>query len=123
MKKKSVLIAAILFVVMVAATVIAHKAGATFTGTFWALVPPLVAIVLALITKEVYSSLFIGIITGGLLYSGYAFEATIDHVYSDGLIYTLCDPDDGPYNVGILIFLVLLGIIVCLMNFRTEVLN
>ena len=88
----------------------------TVGETAWALVPPLVAIVLALITKEVYSSLFIGIITGGLLYSGYAFEATIDHVYSDGLIYTLCDPDDGPYNVGILIFLVLLGIIVCLMN-------
>ena len=88
----------------------------TVGETAWALVPPLVAIVLALITKEVYSSLFIGIVTGGLLYTGYAFEGTINHVYSDGFIYTLCDPDDGPYNVGILIFLVILGIIVCLMN-------
>ena len=117
--KKVFLVIKLVFLVAVIALIVAGKfctTADTVGETAWALVPPLVAIVLALITKEVYSSLFIGIITGGLLYSGYAFEATIDHVYSDGLIYTLCDPDDGPYNVGILIFLVLLGIIVCLMN-------
>ena len=48
--------------------------------TFWALVPPIVAIALALVTKEVYSSLFIGVLTGGLLYSGFSFEGTINHV-------------------------------------------
>lgn len=117
--KKVFLVIKLVFLAAVIALIVAGKfctTTDTVGETAWALVPPLVAIVLALITKEVYSSLFIGIITGGLLYSGYAFEATIDHVYSDGLIYTLCDPDDGPYNVGILIFLVLLGIIVCLMN-------
>lgn len=81
-------------------------------GTFWALVPPIVAIVLALITKEVYSSLFIGIIVGGLFYSGFSFEGTMNHIFSDGLIASLADP----YNVGIIIFLVFLGIIVALMN-------
>ena len=81
-------------------------------GTFWALVPPLVAIVLALITKEVYSSLFIGIIVGGLFYSGFSFEGTMNHIFSEGLIASLADP----YNVGILIFLVFLGVIVALMN-------
>ena len=81
-------------------------------GTFWALVPPIVAIVLALITKEVYSSLFIGIIVGGLFYSGFSFEGTMNHIFSDGLIASLSDA----YNVGIIIFLVFLGIIVALMN-------
>lgn len=81
-------------------------------GTFWALVPPIVAIVLALITKEVYSSLFIGIIVGGLFYSGFNFEGTMNHIFSDGLIASLSDA----YNVGIIIFLVFLGVIVALMN-------
>ncbi|NBH14404.1 Na+/H+ antiporter NhaC family protein [Lachnospiraceae bacterium] len=81
-------------------------------ATFWALVPPLVAIVLALITKEVYSSLFIGILIGGLFYSGFTFEKTITHVFQDGIIRVLSDS----YNVGILVFLVILGIMVCMMN-------
>lgn len=81
-------------------------------GTFWALVPPVVAILLALITKEVYSSLFIGILIGGIFYSGFSFEGTIQHVFQGGIIKVLSDPG----NVGILIFLVLLGIMVCLMN-------
>lgn len=80
--------------------------------SFWALVPPIVAISLALATKEVYSSLFVGVVTGGLLYSGFSFEGTINHVYTDGVVKVLSDP----YNVGILIFLVILGIIVSLMN-------
>ena len=76
----------------------------TVQVTFWALVPPVIAIVLALITKEVYSSLFIGIVAGGLLYSGYNFEGTVNHVFADGIIAVLSDS----YNVGILVFLVLL---------------
>lgn len=81
-------------------------------ATFWALVPAIVAIGLALITKEVYSSLFIGILMGGLLYSGFQFETTITHIFSDGIISVLSDS----YNVGILVFLVILGAMVSLMN-------
>ncbi len=77
----------------------------------WAIVPPIAAIVLALITKEVYSSLFIGIIIGGVLYAG-SFEGTLTHVINDGIIASLSDS----YNVGILVFLVVLGIIVALLN-------
>ncbi|MCQ2466969.1 MAG: Na+/H+ antiporter NhaC family protein [Clostridia bacterium] len=83
-----------------------------YTNTAWALLPPLVAIVLALITKEVYSSLFIGIVLGATLYSRFSFEGTLKHAFSDGIASVLSDP----YNVGILVFLVVLGSIVCLMN-------
>ena len=86
-------------------------------ATFWALVPPLVAIILALVTKEVYSSLFIGIVIGGLFYGnifqqGFSFEKSVLHIFEDGLVGVLSDP----YNVGILIFLVVLGIMVSMMN-------
>ena len=81
-------------------------------ATFWALLPPIVAIVLALITKEVYSSLFVGILMGGLFYSGFRFEGTLTHILNDGFIPSLADP----YNVGILVFLVILGAMVALMN-------
>ena len=81
-------------------------------ASFWALVPPIVAIVLALITKEVYSSLFVGILIGGIFYSGFTFEKTITHVFQDGIVGVLSDS----YNVGILVFLVVLGIMVCMMN-------
>ena len=83
-----------------------------FFGTWWAILPPLIAIFLALITKEVYSSLFIGIVSGGLLYSGFAFEGTLNHVMQDGFIKSIADA----YNIGILIFLVLLGALVAMMN-------
>ena len=81
-------------------------------STFWALVPPVVAIGLALITKEVYSSLFIGIAVGGILYSGGSFERTVVHIFQDGIIGVLTDES----NVGILVFLVILGAMVSLMN-------
>ena len=81
-------------------------------ATFWSLVPPIVAIALALITKEVYSSLFVGILIGGLLYAGGNPEGTVLHVFSDGIVSVLSDPS----NVGILIFLVILGSIVAMMN-------
>lgn len=81
-------------------------------ATFWALVPAIVAIGLALITKEVYSSLFVGILMGAILYSGFQFELTVTHIFSDGIIGVLSDS----YNVGILVFLVILGAMVSLMN-------
>ena len=83
-----------------------------FYNTFWALLPPIVAIALALITKEVYTSLFIGIVVGGLLYANFGFEGTIRHVFLDGIVASVSDT----YNMGILIFLVILGAMVCLMN-------
>ena len=51
-----------------------------FVGTFWSLVPPIIAIALALITKEVYSSLFLGILVGGIFYSGFSFEGTVNGI-------------------------------------------
>ena len=74
--------------------------------------PPVVAIGLALITKEMYSSLMIGVAAGALLYSNFSFEGTVVHMFRGGLISVLSDP----YNVGIIIFLVILGIVVALMN-------
>ncbi len=81
-------------------------------ATFWALIPPVVAIALALITKEVYSSLFVGILVGALFYSGFSFEGTVTHIFQGGIVSVLSDP----YNVGIIIFLVILGSMVCMMN-------
>ena len=83
-----------------------------FYMTFWSLLPPIIAIALALITKEVYTSLFTGIIVGGLLYSNFSFEGTLTHAFYDGIVTSLADA----YNVGILVFLVILGILVTLMN-------
>ena len=83
-----------------------------FHATAWSLLPPVIAIALALLTKEVYSSLFIGILMGGLLYSNFQFEGTLLHVFEDGIVSSLSDS----YNVGILIFLVILGAMVCMMN-------
>ncbi len=81
-------------------------------ATGWAVLPPLIAIVLALITKEVYSSLFLGVLTGAVLYAGASFSGIVGHIVNDGLIASL----SYGWNVGILIFLVVLGIIVAMMN-------
>ncbi len=81
-------------------------------ATWLSLLPAIIAIVLALITKEVYSSLFIGILSGALLYANFNFTGTIDHLFVDGFITSVADP----YNIGIIIFLVILGAIVALMN-------
>ena len=83
-----------------------------FYNSLWALLPPIIAIALALLTKEVYSSLFVGILVGGLLYANFGFEGTVLHVFQGGIVSVLSDA----YNVGILIFLVILGAMVCLMN-------
>ena len=92
----------------------AEEAVSRFYGTAWSLLPPVIAIVLALITKEVYSSLFVGILAGGLLYSNFAFEGTVLHIFNGGIVAVLAQP--GGYNIGILIFLVILGAMVSLMN-------
>ena len=84
-------------------------------GSMWSLLPPIVAIGLALITKEVYSSLFIGILTGGIVFaaaSSSGFAGVFNTVVRDGIIANLSDKS----NMGILVFLVILGIIVVLMN-------
>ena len=112
-KKKGIAIAIAMACVVVFLIVAANMTTAeSVQSSFWALVPPIIAIALALITKEVYSSLFIGILVGALLYSGFNFEGTITHVFQDGIISVLSDS----WNVGILIFLVILGTMVSLMN-------
>ena len=73
-----------------------------FYETIWSLLPPVIAIALALITKEVYSSLFVGILAGGLMYSGFSFEGTLLHVFNDGIVASVTDS----WNMGILVFLV-----------------
>ena len=83
-----------------------------FFASIWSILPAIIAIILALITKEVYSSLFIGILAGGLLYANFSFETTVNHVVSGGFVTSLADS----YNVGILIFLVFLGTLVAMMN-------
>ena len=117
LKKVSLFLSMVmLFVLVSPLTVLAAEessaASAKFYGTFWSLVPPLVAIALALITKEVYSSLFVGILVGALFYSNFSFEGTVLHVFQGGMISVLT----SAYNMGILIFLVILGAMVCLMN-------
>ena len=81
-------------------------------ASIFALLPPVIAIVLALITKEVYSSLIIGIVVGGFIFAGGNFETAINHVLFDGFVSSLSDS----YNMGIIVFLVLLGALVSMMN-------
>lgn len=115
-KRYLILAAAALLTALVCAGAVFASDGAQpesmFFGTAWALVPPLVAIGLALITKEVYSSLFLGILVGAALYSGFSFEGTVTQIFQGGIIQVLTSAD----NMGILIFLVILGVIVSLMN-------
>ncbi|MBQ6424581.1 MAG: Na+/H+ antiporter NhaC family protein [Acidaminococcaceae bacterium] len=80
--------------------------------TAWALTPPVIAIALALITKEVYSSLFLGVLTGAFLNAGFDLVGTLNQVFQEGMLKVLSDK----WNVGILIFLIILGMMVQLMN-------
>lgn len=89
-----------------------EEAAPALYATIWAALPPLIAIALALITKEVYSSLFLGIVTGAVLYAGADFSGILNHALNDGIIASLSDS----YNVGILVFLVILGMMVAMMN-------
>lgn len=110
MKKKIVSsIVAVVFIVAIFAVAIL-TAGNNFSGTFWALIPPFVAIALALVTKEVYSSLFIGIVLGGLFAANLNPVGALDNVLNDGLIAAVSG------TAGIFIFLVILGAMVALIN-------
>ena len=113
MKKHSLAIAVIVLVVAIAAIVITGKAAGddfTFAGTAWSLFPALVAIILALITKEAYSSLFIGIFLGAFMVSECSVLTTVDTVTTAGVTAAISD------TAGVLLFLVILGIIVALIN-------
>ena len=94
--------------VVVVAFFATREGGAAQTA--WALLAPVIAITLALVTKEVYSSLFVGVLVGALLHTGYNFSGTVDAIINDGLIAAVAD------SAGIFIFLVMLGIIVALVN-------
>ena len=110
MKKKTVLPLAIISVAMTAIIAAVHSSGGKFAGTAWALVPPFIAILLALITKEAYSSLFIGVVLGAFMAADCSFTGTADILTVDAFTAAVAD------NAGILIFLVLLGIVVALVN-------
>ena len=111
MKKKNVLIATIVFVVVAATVAIVNSVSSgSFVGTAWALLPPFVAIALALITKEAYSSLFIGVLLGAFMAAECKVLDTVDILTVDGLSTSLAD------NAGIYVFLVILGIVVALIN-------
>ncbi len=110
MKKKTALPLAIISVAMTAIIAAVHSSGGQFAGTAWALVPPFIAILLALITKEAYSSLFIGVVLGAFMAADCSFTGTADILTVDAFTAAVAD------NAGILIFLVLLGIVVALVN-------
>lgn len=111
MKKKiRTLLALFVTVAAIATAVIVTATGTKTDATFWALVPPIIAIALALITKEVYSSLFLGIVVGSIFACNGSATAAVDHVVSDGLIAAISG------TAGIFLFLVILGIIVALIN-------
>ncbi len=118
MKRKSLLalIAAVVIIAVLIVGAISTAGASTEEGvsnmysTFWALVPPIIAIALALITKEVYSSLFIGVILGALMNSNFSVVGTLNNVVNDGLVTAISD------TAGIFAFLVILGIIVALVN-------
>ncbi len=116
MKKKILLIATIILICAMTTVTVFATGGegaedlGKFFGTFWSLVPPLIAIVLALITKEVYSSLFIGILAGALLHSNFNIVGTVDSLVNEGLIASVSG------TAGIFVFLVILGIMVALIN-------
>ena len=117
MKKRFVRIGALIFIMVLAMPALAfateeEAATPALFATWWSVLPPVIAIALALITKEVYSSLFIGVVAGGILYAGADFAGILNHVFVDGLVASLSDS----WNVGILIFLVFLGIFVAMMN-------
>lgn len=115
-KRKVGLAVVMLCLLMMPLTVFAAEEAAEYVpgmyGTFWALLPPIIAIALALITKEVYSSLFVGILVGGFFWANGNPEGAMNHILVDGMIGSLSDS----WNVGILVFLVILGMMVCLMN-------
>ncbi|MBE7041549.1 MAG: Na+/H+ antiporter NhaC family protein [Ruminococcaceae bacterium] len=116
MKKKTIVNAIAMLIALAVVVVCSifirttEAADSNYYATFVALLPPLIAIALALITKEVYSSLFIGILLGGLFVANWKPIAALDHLLNDGIIAAISD------TAGIFMFLVILGIIVALIN-------
>ncbi len=110
MSKSRKILLAVAVAAIVGLLAYAFISGNNLVGTWWSLVPPVIAIGLALITREVYSSLFIGILSGAILGSGFSFTGTMDSLVSDGLITAVSD------TAGIFVFLVILGILVALVN-------
>ena len=110
MKKNKVLIASSIFIVMLVLIAVLNACGVNFVASAWALLPPLVAIILALVTKEAYSSLFVGIVLGAVMAAGCDFKTTLDMITVDSISTAVAD------NAGILVFLVILGTIVALVN-------
>ena len=105
-KLMKVLLLTLSIVALMSISCFAVEAGESFAyNTLWAALPPIIAIGLALITKEVYSSLFLGIVVGAAMYANFNFMGTITHIFDDGIIANLSDS----WNVGILVFDVLLG--------------
>ncbi|MBQ7700768.1 MAG: Na+/H+ antiporter NhaC family protein [Candidatus Methanomethylophilaceae archaeon] len=104
-RTKALIIVAVIAILLIAALVMKPEGG--YPGTFWSLVPAILAIVLALITKEVYSSLFVGILFGAILFADFNFEGVLHTVVDGGFLTVLTDS----WNVGIILFLVILGII------------
>ncbi len=114
MKRKQIGMLIFLAVIVILLFVTANYQCGVY-ATVFALLPPVIAIGLALITKEVYTSLLAGIITGGLLYSNFNLELMINTIFfqeDGGMVYKLADA----WNVGILVFLVMLGILVSMLN-------
>ncbi|MCL1805362.1 MAG: Na+/H+ antiporter NhaC family protein [Clostridiales bacterium] len=110
---KAIALAAVLVLFVVVGLIArGDGSGDNFSETFWALIPPIIAIGLALITREVYISLFVGIITGALLYANFNVEGAMLAIFTEGFIGSLADD----WNIGILMFLVMLGILVSLVN-------
>ena len=114
-KKKLLLISTVLLVCVLSTVTVFATGGEgdvanPFIAKFWSLVPPIIAIVLALITKEVYSSLFIGILVGALFYNNFNIVGTVDTLVQDGLMSAVSG------TAGIFVFLVILGILVALIN-------
>ena len=110
-RTKYIVLVAILAIILIVA-IIYRAAGNDFDATFWAFLPPLIAIGLALTTKEIYTSLFIGIFSGALLHSEFNLVATVETIVIDGFIVTLADE----WNMGIFLFLAILGVYVVLVN-------
>ena len=114
--KKSMVTAIVAALALIAVVILAIclptevEEGSIYYGTFMSLVPPLIAIGLALITKEVFSSLFAGVLVGAIFASNYSFAGTLDIIVADGLSTAVAD------NAGIFVFLVILGILVSLIN-------
>ena len=114
--KKSMVTAIVAALAVIAVVVLAIvlpkevQEGSIYYGTFMSLVPPIIAIGLALITKEVFSSLFAGVLVGAIFASNYSFAGTLDIIVVDGLSTAVAD------SAGIFVFLVILGILVSMIN-------